>query len=103
MALEIQIQSMIYSFVYGLFFSFLLNLNYRLLFSSNKVIQIVFNLFFIIDNVFLYFILLRYINQGIVHVYFILLIGLGFLVGNQTTKKIRFKEWFSFLKKKEEK
>lgn len=94
MTLEVQIQSMIYSLVYGLFFSFLLNLNYRLLFTSKKIIQIIFNFFFIIDNVLLYFILLKYINHGIIHLYFIFLIIIGFLIGNQVTKKIRFRKWF---------
>lgn len=99
MTLEVQIQSMIYSFVYGLFFSFLLNLNYRILFSSKKIIKVIFNFLFILNNVFLYFILLRYINQGVVHSYFLLLIVLGFVLGNKTTKVIRYKEWFTFLKK----
>ena len=99
MLLETQIQSMIYSFVYGLFFSFLLNLNYRILFSSKKIIQILGNLFFIIDNVFLYFILLRYINNGMLHTYFLILLILGFYIGNFTTKKIRYKKWFSWFRK----
>ncbi len=99
MLLETQIQSMIYSFVYGLFFSFLLNLNYRILFSSKKIIQILGNLFFIIDNVFLYFILLRYINNGMLHTYFLILLILGFYIGNFTTKKIRYKKWFSGFRK----
>ena len=100
MNLEIQIQSLIYSFVYGLFFSYLLNLNYRILFMSRRLIQIFANFFFILDNVFLYFILLRYINQGIFHTYFFLLLVLGFIVGNTVTKKIRFKNWF-FKRKKD--
>ncbi len=100
MNLEIQIQSLIYSFVYGLFFSYLLNLNYRILFMSRRLIQIFANFFFVLDNVFLYFILLRYINQGIFHTYFFLLLILGFIVGNTVTKKIRFKKWF-FKRKKD--
>ena len=99
MNLEVQIQSMIFSFVYGLFFSFLLNLNYRVLFTSKKYIQVIGNLFFIIDNVLLYFILLRYINNGVLHLYFLLLVVLGFFVGNPTTKKIRFKKWFASFRK----
>ena len=86
MNLEIQIQSLIYSFVYGLFFSYLLNLNYRILFMSRRLIQIFANFFFVLDNVFLYFILLRYINQGIFHTYFFLLLILGFIVGNNFVK-----------------
>ena len=90
MTLEVQIQSIIYSFVYGLFFSFLLNFNYRFLFLGKRVYRILINFLFIVDNVLLYFILLRYINYGEMHYYFLLLVILGYFVGNHTTKKIRF-------------
>lgn len=92
MGLETQIQSMIYSFVYGLFFSFLFNLHYHYLFDSKKWVQCIVSFLFLMDHVFLYFILLRYINHGVVHSYFIILIVLGCLVGNHTTKKIRKKK-----------
>jgi len=89
MLLEIQLQSLIYSFVYGYFFSIVLNLNYKYLFNSKAIIKVIINILFIIDNVFLYYILLRKINNGIVHYYFIIMIFLGFIFCNYFSKKIR--------------
>lgn len=89
MTLEIQIQSLIFSFVYGLFFSFLLNLNYKYMFEAKLPIKVVTNIFFVLDHVFLYFILLRWINHGILHLYFFLCLFLGFILGQQKTRILR--------------
>lgn len=89
MSLEVQIQSLIYSFVYGYFFSFLVNLNYKYLFKSKFVFKIIINILFILDNVLFYYIILKYINKGIIHPYFIIMIILGFLFGNIYSSKIR--------------
>ncbi len=94
MTLEVQIQSFVYSFLYGMFFSLMLNLHYTLLFQSKKWVQIILSFLFLLDHVLVYFIFLRWINQGIFHPYFLLLLYLGYFVGNHTTKKLRGK-WFS--------
>lgn len=93
--LNIQIKSIIYSFLYGVFFSFLLNLNYKFIYYSKGVIKIIVNLLFILDNTLLYFIILRYVNNGILHYYFIISLFLGFLCVNKVSSKI-FKHWFLF-------
>lgn len=89
MLLKVQFQSLIYSFVYGFFFSILLNINYKYLFDSKKIKKIIFNIIFILDNSLLYYILLKYINNGVVHIYFFIMIILGFILGNYYSKKIR--------------
>lgn len=86
--LNIQIKSIIFSFVYGCFFSFLLNINYKFIYFSKGIKKIIFNMIFVIDNTLLYFIILRYINNGIVHFYFILSLILGFTTVNKVTSKI---------------
>ena len=88
--LNIQIKSIIYSFIYGCIFSLLLNINYKYIYYSKGIKKILINVFFIIDNVLLYFLILRYINNGIFHFYFLLSIILGFILVNyMTTKKIK--------------
>lgn len=89
MLLETQIQSLIFSFVYGLFFSFLLDFHYKYIFETKLPIRIVVNLFFILDHAFLYFILLRLINHGILHIYFFFSLALGFLVAHPKTRILR--------------
>ena len=86
--LDIQLKSILYSFLYGIFFNFLLKLNYKFIYYSKGIIKILINIFFIIDNAFLYFIILRYINNGIFHFYFLLSIVLGFIIVNKVTSKI---------------
>lgn len=86
--LNIQLISIVFSFIYGMFFSFLLNLNYKYLYKSSGVVKIFINLIFIYDNTLLYFIILRYINNGILHYYFIIFILLGFSFINKVSSKI---------------
>ena len=90
-SLDVQIKSIVFSFIYGVFFSFLLNLNYKFIYYSKGILKALINLFFIIDNVFLYFIILRFINNGIVHFYFLLSMFIGFLSVNKISSKIRLK------------
>ncbi len=87
-SLDIQLKSILYSFFYGILFNFLLKLNYKFIYYSKGIIKILINIFFVIDNVFLYFIILRYINNGIFHFYFLLSIVLGFIIVNKVTSKI---------------
>lgn len=89
MSLEVQFQTFIYSFFFGTFFSFMFNLNYRVLFSSRGIFKIIINVLFIVIHVLLYFIFLKMINSGVLHIYFLLFILIGFLFGNFYTKKIR--------------
>ena len=87
-SLEIQLKSIDFSFLYGVFFSILLNINYKFIYFSKGIKKIILNLFFVIDNTFLYFIILRYLNNGVLHTYFLLSIILGFFSVNKLTSKL---------------
>lgn len=89
MNLEIQIQSLIVSFIYGMFSSLIYNFIYPVLYSKNKVIKIITNLLYSFLIYSLFFNLLYLINNGVVHIYFVLLFIMGFIIGNMKTKKIR--------------
>lgn len=82
MNLRIQIVSLFFSFVFGIIFSICTNLNYRFLFTKNIYCKIIITFIYILDFTLLYFILLQKINNGIIHIYFFLMIGIGYLVGN---------------------
>ena len=86
MRINIQLISLEYSFLYGIFFYFMLLLNKKYL---NNKYAFIYNLLFIIDNVLLYFIILRYINNGIFHIYFLFTIVLGFSLVYYVDKKKR--------------
>ena len=88
MSLKIQILSLIISFIYGLFFNIILNINYKIIYNDNVLIQIIGSFLFIIANSLLYFYLLIKINNGIVHIYCLLMLLIGYLI----MKKIKDKK-----------
>lgn len=77
MALKIQIISMLFSFLYGIFFKLLVIIGYRFLFLSNRIFKIFFTFCFMFITSFIYFCIINYINDGILHYYFFLLFLLG--------------------------
>lgn len=80
MSLNIQINTFIASFLFGLFFGIELRLNHKFIYQSNKTYKILTTFFFVIVNVLIYFIILKKVNYGILHIYAILAIIIGFLV-----------------------
>lgn len=80
MELKTQIISLVFSFVFGFIFSICTNINYRFLFSKNLTLKIIITSVYVLDFSLLYFILIKHLNNGIIHTYFLLFIGLGYLV-----------------------
>lgn len=78
MSLKLQIMTLLFSFFYGAFFSFLLTLQYRFLYAKVKWFQYVFTFLFVLVMTLLYFVILRKINYGVIHPYSILSIVVGY-------------------------
>lgn len=91
MTLKVQIISLIVSFLYGIFFSILLKINYKIIYNEKKLIKIIGTFIFIIFNSLLYFLILMKINNGIVHIYLILVLSLGFILEGYMCKVIASK------------
>lgn len=89
MNLETQIQSLIVSFVYGLFISLTYNILYKYLYTYGKITKIVLDITYVILITLIYFFILLKINNGNVHPYFIGTLILGFIIGNKKTKTRR--------------
>lgn len=79
MSLSIQIKTILFSIFFGMVFSFLLNINYRML-VKNRFINVFVTFLFVMVFVLIYFFLLRRINSGIFHHYEIFCIVIGFLL-----------------------
>lgn len=77
-ALSMQIKAIIFSLIYGVFISFMVNVNYKCLFNKNMIFKIIFDSIFILDLGMLYFFILQFINFGYLHVYFFLALSVGF-------------------------
>ena len=72
MILRIQIYSLLFSFFYGIFVFFLLELNYKLLYTGKMLYKIIISLLFVMFISLLYFYGLLKINNGIIHIYFLI-------------------------------
>lgn len=86
MSLDIQIASLCFSFCFGIFFSLLLNINQKIIYSSKTFIKLFGTVLVVFLSVLIYFILLLYINNGIFHPYEIVMITLGFYAENTLHK-----------------
>ena len=92
MSLELQIQSLVYSLVYGMFITSIFNILYKYLFYSRLLYKICINFLFIVDSVILYFLFLKGINNGIFHSYFLIMVIVGGFISDHTMKKFRNKK-----------
>ena len=82
MGLKIQLCSLGFSFIFGILFSILLKINYKILFTTKKHIQIISNFLFLLDVSLFYFLGIKFINNGIIHIYFLLIFFIGWYMGN---------------------
>lgn len=83
MELRLQIITIIYSFIYGIFFAFMLNIFHKYVYSNKLLTKILFTFIFTITNSILYFLILNKINNGIIHYYSLIFIILGFSIENR--------------------
>lgn len=81
MVLNLQIKALIVSFIYGIIISYLIKLQYKYLFPGKYILQIVVDMLFVFDIFLLYFLILKYINNGAFHIYFLFIIIFGYVLG----------------------
>ena len=95
MALQTQIISLLFSFIFGIFFSIFTNLNYRYLFTKKLIFKIIITGVYIIDCSLIYFFLMKKLNQGIINYYFILFVAFGYIFST-----IKINKYVTLLKSK---
>ena len=88
MILKIQIIGFILSFAYGFFFSLLISLNHKMIYSLKKTLKIISSITIIIIGVLLYFLLLKNIIEGLFHVYFVFALLIGACIENFLSDKV---------------
>lgn len=80
MDLKLQILSILFSFGYGIISSYLYNLNYNFIHNTTILYKLVINILFCVNLGLIYFILIKVINYGVVHVYFVFSFVVGFVL-----------------------
>ena len=79
MELSVQIYSFVSSFLFGCCFYFLLDIFNKIVSKLKLVLKIIFSFIFIMLMASLYFIVLLFVNNGVVHIYFLLSILVGYI------------------------
>ena len=82
MTLKLQVITLLFSFLFGFIFNLIITLLYKLIYNRNIIIQILSTLIITLSTTFAYFIMLKKINEAIIHPYFLLLFILGFVIFN---------------------
>ena len=82
MILKLQLYSLICSFIFGIFVYLTLGLIHKLIYSNNVYVKIFFSLIYSLVISIIYFIILLNINNGIIHIYFLLMVIAGYTVAN---------------------
>ena len=89
MILETQIYTLLFSFVFGMIFGFLVRINYFFLNHSNRLIKVLFTISFVTLFTLIYFIILEKLNSGIIHIYYFIMLILGFCLEQFIEKRIK--------------
>lgn len=99
MSLDIQIKTISTSFFFGIYFAFIILLNYKLTYKLKKIYNIIITFLVIFFNTLLYFLVLLDVNNGIVHIYGLLSMLSGCLLEQYFEHLIEkiHKKWYTFI------
>ena len=91
MTSTLQLLSFLTSFLFGIIFYFLTIFNFKIIKDLKKYLQHVITLIYTLDMVIIYIIIIYHLNKGYFHIYFILMVFVGFIGGFILNKKIMSK------------
>ncbi len=97
---SIQLLSFLLSFLFGICFSFASHYHYEMVSHLKKVPRYVLTFLFILDVSLFYVLIMYYLNNGVIHIYFVIVTLVGYCLEGKITSLIkkRFK-LFNFSKK----
>jgi hypothetical protein len=86
MSSGIQLISLSISFLYGIIFYYLSIINFKVINNLKNIIKNIITIIYVFDISIIYVILVYKINNGYFHIYFILMVILGYILGNYLSK-----------------
>ena len=86
---KLQIITFIFSFIYGFIYFYLVKLNRYLIKDNNKIVKYIDSSLFTLDSVLLYIVINYKINRGYFHIYFIILLLVGFIFSYYTSNSVK--------------
>lgn len=89
MTSNMQLLSFLVSFLYGIFFYFLTILNFYLIKDLKRYIKHIITSTYVLDIIIIYIIIFYHLNKGYFHIYFLLMVIFGYVVGYLMYKLIK--------------
>lgn len=89
MKLELQLLTILYSFLFGMFYMLSYFFSYKILYHKNTYIKISSTIIFCFLLSYMYYLILEKINSGIMHPYGLLMIALGMITSYALFTKIK--------------
>ena len=86
-----QLISFFLSFLFGMFFHFLSNYHFKIIIKYAIWFQYLVTFLFIIDSVLAYVLLMYHVNFGVIHLYFLAFVFLGFFAFSSLQKNVKLK------------
>ena len=101
---KVQIIVLTVSFIYGFIFYYLYRLNNKIITKEKYIYRSFTTILFMFNMILLYIIIIFQINNGIFHIYFFIMIVLGFISSIKLTKKmlnnVKFRSFIAKVKQK---
>lgn len=88
---RIQILSFLCSFLYGIFFYLTSLFHYHLISKYSSFLKYFITIVYTFDVALLYVLLMYKVNYGVIHIYFVLVLFLGFFIASIYSKKCKKK------------
>lgn len=88
MTSNIQLISLFISFLFGIIFYYLTIINFKIIDNLKKYLIHLITAIYVLDITIIYVIIIYKINKGYFHIYFIVMVLIGYFVGYITNYKI---------------
>ncbi len=86
---KIQLLSFLFSFLFGIFFFITNYFNKKLITNKRMFFQYIITFLYIINIVLFYILVLYKINRGVFHIYFLIMVLLGYLFATWLEKYVK--------------
>jgi hypothetical protein len=89
MKIDIQIIALLFNFLYGVIFYYVVLINYHFIKKEVVLLKIIITLLFLFDFTCLYLIMMYKINYGSFHIYYLLMFVLGYLSSLSVKNRVK--------------
>lgn len=101
---KLQLISLLVSFLYGIFFYLTSVLNFKIIKNCHKIFMYIITFIYMSDVSILYVSIMYKVNNGYIHIYFLIMLLIGFIIGYKLLKVIKKNvKFYEFIAKHKQK